>query len=203
MRRGRERSVINIAFGSVVALTAMASMPAAAASDPFIGELMLFGGNFCPRGWASADGQLLAINDNQALFALLGTTYGGDGRTTFGLPDLRGRSPINRGQGPGLANVTLGQQGGTESLSIAVDNLPPHSHEVQATNATGTKNGPGTDFLAVPNITANIYSDGPPNRIMDPAMITNTGGGVPIQKRSPYLGMQWCIALQGIFPSRN
>jgi len=184
-----------------MAFSVMAPKPAAAGNDPFIGELMLFGGNFCPRGWAKSDGQLLAISSNSALFSLFGTIYGGDGRTSFALPDLRGRGPIHVGQGPGLANYTQGQRGGAENLTVQLNNMPSHNHEVQATNQIGNKGGPGTDFLAATGTL--IYHEGPPNRIMDPAMITDTGGGQAITKRSPYLALRWCVALQGTYPSRN
>ena len=183
----------------------IAPKPAAAQSEPFVGQLALVGFNFCPRGWASADGQLLAISQNSALFALLGTTYGGDGRTTFALPDLRGRSPIGVGTGPGLSTFPQGRRGGTETTTLTVANMPPHSHDVNATNVLGDKGGPGGKFLASGVGTAGLkrYNLGPPNRIMNSAMIGSTGGGQSFSNRDPYLAMQWCIALQGIFPSRN
>jgi len=198
------KTKISIAIlGTFMALSVMVPKPAMAGVDPFIGELMLFGGNFCPRTWANADGQLLSISQNNALFSLYGTFYGGDGRTTFGLPDLRGRAPIHIGQGPGLANYAQGQRGGAESLTVGISNMPSHNHEVQGTNQRANKGGPGTDFLAGQDPGRPIYHDGPPNRIMDPAMITNTGGDQPISKRSPYLALRWCVALQGTYPSRN
>ncbi len=186
-----------------MAFSVLAPKPAAAGADPFIGELMLFGGNFCPRGWTNADGQLLAISANSALFSIYGTMYGGDGRTTFGLPDLRGRAPISTGQGPGLANYPQGQRGGAENLTVQTANMPSHNHNVQATNAIADKNSPESDFLAITSLTQDIYHDGPPNKIMDTAMITPTGGGQAITKRSPFQVIRWCVALVGTFPSRN
>jgi microcystin-dependent protein len=182
-----------------------APKPAAAQADPFLGQLALVGFNFCPRGWSSAEGQLLSIAQNNALFALLGTIYGGDGRTTFALPDLRGRSPIGIGTGPGLTSFREGQRGGTETTTLTVANMPSHSHDVHATNVLGDKGGPGGKFLASGVGTAGLkrYNFGPPNKIMNSAMIGNTGGGQSFENRDPYLAMRWCIATQGVFPSRN
>ncbi len=194
---------------SIATAATMTAAPAQAQAEPFIGQIMYFGGNFCPRGWAAANGQLLPIAQNSAVFSLLGTMYGGDGRTTFALPDLRGRSAVNVGTGPGLSNVTWGQRKGSETFSITSPNqLPSHNHMVNATNATANKNGPGTDFLSVPNTPGlDIYHEGAPTpqqeRQMDPGMIANTGGSAPISHTSPTLGIQTCIALQGIFPSRS
>ena len=163
---------------------------------------MLVGFNFCPRGWTPANGQLLPISQNTELFAIYGTIFGGDGRSTFALPDLRGRAPIHLGQGPGLANYREGQRGGAESLIVQLNNMPSHNHGVQGTNSTTNLPGPGTDLLAR-NETAPQYHNGPANVTMDSTMITNTGGGQAIAKRSPFLTLQWCVALQGLFPSRN
>jgi len=203
MKNTLKTKIFSLTAGLMMTSALMAPTPAMAGPDPFIGELMLVGYNFCPRSWADADGQLLSISQNTALFSLYGTTYGGDGRTTFALPDLRGRAPIHNGNGPGLQNYRLGQRGGTESLTVLSSNMPSHNHNVQATDAQGDKKGPGLDFLAKDNNGVTIYHNGPPNKLMDPAMITNTGGGQAISKRSPFLAMRWCVALQGVFPSRN
>lgn len=204
MKHTIKTKICSITLGSIMAVSLMAPRLAAAGAEPFVGELMLFGGTYCPRDWANADGQLLAISQYQSLFALYGTTYGGDGRTSFALPDLRGRSPINLGQGPGLANYTQGQRGGAESVSVQTANMPSHNHIVNGTNAIGNLPGPGSDFLAKADTgQTNIYHNGPANVTMDPGMIANTGGSQPISKRSPYLTMRWCVALQGIFPPRN
>ena len=139
---------------SVVAAAALSAglgaAPPALASEPFIGQIQMFGFNFPPRGWAHTNGQLLAISSNTALFSLLGTTFGGDGRTTFGLPDLRGRIAKHVGSGPGLSTVTWGQKGGAESASLSVNNLPPHNHAVtlHATSTDGNQEGPGGHILA-------------------------------------------------------
>jgi microcystin-dependent protein len=195
--------ILPVAMGALTAASFMTAKPAVA-QDFFIGQLVLGGWNFCPRTTLAANGALLAISQNTALFSLLGTMYGGDGRTTFGLPDLRGRAPISFGQGPGLSNYQEGSRGGSESFTITTNQMPSHNHRVQATDTIANKKGPGLDFLAkVPSGDESIYHDGPPNKLMDPAMIANTGGGQAVVKRSPYLTLNWCVVTQGIFPSRN
>ena len=176
------------------------------AIDPFIGEIIMFGGNFAPRGWAFCNGQLLSISQNTALFALLGTTYGGNGQTTFALPDLRGRVPMHAGQGPGLADYSLGQRAGTESATLLVNNLPAHNHSVNAATAAPSPAplSPTGNFLApVARGAPPIYATGPGNTQMNAGMIGITGGSQPFPILQPYLTISFIIALQGIFPSRN
>ncbi|NWK97727.1 phage tail protein [Sphingobium lactosutens] len=187
----------------VAALFSFAGVqPAAAQSEPYIGQLALFSYNFCPNGWADASGQILSIAQNTALFSLLGTTYGGNGMTTFALPDLRGRAPIHVGQAPGLPNYDLGQIGGTEDVTITVNNMPAHNHSVAATNLPANKGGPGGKFLGS-DANLNKYSDtATPNVTMNSQMVGVTGGGQPFSVRDPYLAMRWCIAIYGIYPSR-
>jgi len=192
-----------ILLGALAVVPVFGAKPVSAQATPYIGQLGLFGGNFCPRAWAKADGQLLPIASNTALFSLLGTTYGGDGRTTFGLPDLRGRAPIGEGTGPGLAPVRWGQRGGAQTHTMTVPEMPSHNHLVNGTNAIGDKGGPGNDYLAAGGDGHKAYHDGPPNRTMDPGVISHTGGGQAFSIQDPYLGMFWCIALQGVYPSRN
>jgi microcystin-dependent protein len=177
-------------------------------SDPFIGEMRAFGFNFAPRGWALCAGQLLQISQNSALFALLGTTYGGNGTTNFALPDLRGRTMVNQGQGPGLSNMTLGQQGGTETVTLLVANLPAHNHTATlfGENAFADSASPTGKLLATPDPTKIYAPSSPqPNVAMssESIVVNNTGSNTPIQIRSPFLVVNVCIALQGIFPSRN
>ena len=173
-------------------------------SEPFVGEITLGGWNFAPRGWAFCHGQLLAIAQNSALFSLLGTTFGGDGRTTFSLPDTRGRCVVGAGQGPGLTDRRIGQKSGNETTTLTEANLPSHSHRVNATNAIGNLTGPGTDFLAKSEQTGQrIYHNGPPTQQMDPGMIANTGGNTSFNNMQPYLVMNYVIALVGIYPSRS
>jgi len=174
------------------------------ATTPFLGEIMIFAGNFAPRGWALCDGQILPISQNTALFSILGTTYGGNGQTTFALPDLRGRAPIHAGQGPGLSNYTLGQNGGQEAHTLLTNEMPAHSHPLAARNAAGTMTN------AAGNVPANeatgqtaVYSDQPPDTSMSAAAIGVAGGGQPHNNLQPFLTLDFCIALQGVFPSRN
>ncbi len=169
-------------------------------AEPFLGEIMLVGFNFAPKGWAFCNGQIMPINQATALFSLLGTQYGGNGQTTFALPDLRGRVPIHFGQGPGLSSYNIGQVGGAETSTLLTGNLPAHNHALQAgTNAT-TKN-PTNGY---PGFTAggSSYTD-TPTGTMNPAVVGPTGGGQPFNNIQPYLVLNWIIALEGIFPSRN
>jgi len=172
-------------------------------SQPFVGQVMMAGFNFAPKGFAFCDGRLLGIAQNQALFSLLGTTYGGDGVTTFALPDLRGRVSNHFGQGPGLANYTLGEKIGTENVTLLVNNLPPHNHMVRAGTGGGLEtpqtNYPGTDTSG----TGAQFYGAATNTAMSPQMIANAGGSQPHNNMQPYLVINFCIALQGIFPSRN
>ena len=173
-------------------------------TEAYIGSIVLFAGNFAPRGWAFCQGQLLSISTNTALFSILGTTYGGNGQTTFALPDLRGRVPIGPGQGPGLTPVTLGQQAGSESVTLTVSQMPAHNHSVAcdaaaADNAVPTNNYPGN-----PGSLSGATLYGPtPTATMAPAMISAAGGSQPFSVQQPYLGLNYIICLEGIFPSRN
>jgi microcystin-dependent protein len=164
--------------------------------EPFIGEIYLFAGNFAPRGYALCQGQLLPIAQNTALFSILGTTYGGNGVTTFALPDLRGRAPIGVGQGPGLSTIDLGQVGGQESVTLTVNQLAPHSHPSGATNGAATSTRPSGRVDAG----GGAYADtADALKQVDPPV----GGGAPHGNMQPYLGLNYCIAMEGIFPSRN
>lgn len=183
----------------------------ARAQDNYIGEIILGGWNFCPRGTAKADGQLLAINSNQALFALYGTNYGGDGRTTFGLPDLRGRAPIHNGAGPGLSSIQLGQKGGVEQVTLNTNTLPSHSHNATTTTnaaaASANTPSPAGNLLGITSTTPIYAGAGGPTLPMSSDMVEtsigSTGGSQPIFTRSPFQAIMYCIVMQGIFPSRN
>jgi microcystin-dependent protein len=168
--------------------------------EPFIGQIMMFGGNFAPRGWALCDGQLLDIASNQALFSILGTTYGGDGRTTFGLPDLRGRIAMHPGDGPGLPSYNLGQAGGTVSHSQP----PAHSHgvNVPASSAEGETGQPGGANLAAGEFPALPYGPGNDTSL---GAFNTASSGLPgsVNHQNPYRCVNFIIALQGTFPSRN
>lgn len=189
-------------------------------STQYLAQIDLFSFNFAPKGWAMCNGQLLPIAQNTALFSLLGTTYGGNGTTTFALPDLRGRVPISFGQGAGLSNYALGEVGGSDSVTLALTEMPAHTHTIDASGVTATakcKNGAGNQQTPVGNVPAidaagqsPIYSNVAPDANMRAGAVTlggsataaNTGGGQPHDNHQPYLVMNYCIALQGIFPSR-
>ena len=171
-------------------------------SDPLIGEIRMFAGNFAPRGWAFCNGQLMSISQNTALFSLLGTTYGGDGRVTFALPDLRGRVPLHAGQGAGLSDYPLGSRGGSEQVALTAEQLPAHRHALLASDAEGDQRTPANHILAMPEETP-IYSARDAATAMDSRAIAPTGSNQPHENRPPYLAVNYIIALQGIFPARD
>ncbi len=178
-----------------------------AGADPLLGELMIVGFNFCPRGWIAAEGQILSINTNQSLYSLYGTTFGGDGRTSFAMPDLRGRVVIGEGSGPGLPIATLGARTGATTATMTETTMPSHNHVVNANNLDGDKAGPGGKLLAAAPTggTGNetIYSTAPADRQMAEEMITSSGGGRSFPITDPKLGLLHCISTGGTFPSRN
>jgi microcystin-dependent protein len=165
-------------------------------STPFIGEIRMFGGNFAPAGWAFCDGSLQAISQNNALFNLIGTTYGGDGVNTFALPDLRSRVPVH--VGPGFA---LAQSGGTETVTLTTSQIPAHSHVPQCNSGGGNAQSPGGQVWAQPG-TGTIYSNVAPSLVMDPAAIGSSGGSQPHDNMVPFLAVNFILSLFGIFPSQ-
>lgn len=171
--------------------------------DVFVGTITLFGFDYAPKGWAKCDGQLLPIAENSALFSLLGTRYGGDGVNTFALPDLRGRVPIGYGQGPGLSIHTLGQAGGTESVTLTQANLPAHTHPLMASVEPGNSGNPTGNILANTGATDLEYSTAEPSTTMNGRAIGPSGANVPVQNMQPYLTLNYCIALYGIYPPRS
>jgi microcystin-dependent protein len=170
-------------------------------SEPFLGEIRIFPYNFAPRGWAFCQGQLLPISQNTAVFSLLGTTYGGDGIQTFALPDLRGRVAISSGQGPGLSNHTLGEVSGTENTTLTVNQMPQHNHTAMANDGTATTSRPNGAALA--HAASNVYAAAPNGSAMNAGVIAVAGGSQPFGNLQPFLVLNFCIALQGVFPSRN
>jgi microcystin-dependent protein len=227
------KKVIRQSLAALTLMVGAAGINTANACSPdgYLGSLSVFAGNFAIRGCAFAQGQLLAINTNTALFAILGTTYGGDGRTTFALPDTRGRSVVGVGTGPGLSNIILGEKGGVETVTLTVANMPAHTHEATADfNVTGLeallnayqpaqgngKNATGSDQY-VNAATGTTFSNNVPNVTLSPMSIDiitsgdpvgevtveSTGGGTAVNIRDPYIGMHWLIQLTGVFPSRN
>lgn len=188
-------------------------------ADPFIAQIILFAGNFAPRGWAYCEGQLIAIAQNNALFSLLGTTYGGDGRSTFALPDLRGRVPVQQGNGPGLHTWRLGQRGGKETTELTINELPSHNHQAVPAPSVATMHGDGTGadenspLDGVPGQAANnIYSSNAPGVTFSPDTISvvpgkvdilNRGGSRPFSNIQPTLALNYIIAMTGTYPSRS
>lgn len=175
-------------------------------SEPFVGEIRMFAGNFAPRGWAFCDGQLLAVSQNDALFSLLGTIYGGDGRTTFGLPDLRGRVPVHAGSGPGLSQRRLGSKAGAENVTLTVNQLPPHRHDLRASSSIGNASSVSAHVLA--RVTAgNLYYEVgqtmPPAEALAQQSMTDIGGSRSHTNLQPFLCINYIIALFGIYPSRT
>ncbi len=172
-------------------------------AEPFIGEIMMTGFNFAPSGWAKCDGQLLAISSNNALFSLLGTIYGGDGESTFALPDMRGRFPTHFGTGPGLTPVVIGQRGGAEERVLAIQNLPPHNHSVALRSVDDDAGAADAAGNALANTGSNVFSSAAPDSNMAAGSISqnNVGSGLPVNIMNPYLAVNFCIALVGIFPS--
>jgi microcystin-dependent protein len=174
-------------------------------STPFLSEIRIMSFGFPPKGWAQCNGQLLPINQNQALFALLGTTYGGDGRVNFGLPNLQGCVPISMGAG-----FTLGQVAGEENHTLNISEMAQHNHGMQGVAATADNATPSTILALAQGIAAatgtppvNLYGNGQPNATFAPPTISNSGGSQPHPNQQPYLVLNFCIALQGIFPSQN
>jgi microcystin-dependent protein len=171
-------------------------------AEPFLGEIRLFSFNFAPRGWAQCNGQIMPINQNQAIFSLLGTTYGGDGRTTFALPNLQGRVPVHPGQFQSdPIQVSLGERSGEELHLLSVSEIPSHMHTVVATTKVADSADPSNKLWA--SSTVSGYSYNPPNVIMSTQALAAAGGSQPHENRQPYMVLNFCIALQGIFPSRN
>jgi len=170
--------------------------------EPFIGQIMLFAGNFAPRGWAMCDGQLLSIAQNTALFSILGTTYGGNGQTTFGLPDLRGRVPIHPGTGPGLSSYVLGQMSGTENVTLNITQIPSHAHSVQPGCSSDPPSASEPSNAVPATLESQAYSS-ESNASMRAVNSSAQGGSQPHTNIQPYNCVTFCIALEGIFPSRN
>ncbi len=169
-------------------------------SEPFIGEIIMFGGNFAPRGWSFCEGQLLNISSYTALFSILGTTYGGDGRTTFALPDLRGRSPMHHGQGAGLPNYGLGQRGGIYETTLTINQLPAHSHTIGGNSGEGDDTNPSGRYAASSGDDLDLYANA---SNVSMGSTGSVGNNLPVSTQSPYLAISFIIALTGTFPSRS
>jgi len=174
-------------------------------SDQFVAEMRIFPFNFPPKGWAFCNGQLMPISQNTALFSLLGTTYGGDGKSTFALPDVQGSTMIQPGQGPGLSLYDLGQEGGTENVTLLVSELPSHQHTLMASGFQGDQRVPAPSECLAASTGGSLYATPVPAQFVPMATqaLPPVGGGLPHNNMMPYLTLNFCIALQGIFPPRG
>lgn len=175
-------------------------------SDPFIAEIRIFPFNFAPRGWAACNGQLLPIAQNTALFSLVGTTYGGDGRSTFGLPNLAGRLPLAPGQGPGLSPRDLGEAGGSATVTLQASQIPAHSHQLTASVSANSASPAGNVMATALSATGTpvpVYKNGSNRVAMAAAAVAPVGAGLPHNNLPPFLALNFCIALQGVFPPRS
>ena len=170
-------------------------------SDPFLGQITMFAGNFAPRGWALCDGQFLAISQNDALFSLFGTIYGGDGRTTFALPDLRGRLPLHSGQGPGLVERRIGSRSGSESVTLVSTQLPSHTHPLQGSSSAATTPDPSGNVFA--RSSGDAYGSDFSASNMNGAAVSNRGGDQAHTNLMPFLAVNFIVALVGVYPSRS
>ncbi len=169
-------------------------------SEPYVGEIRMFGGTFAPQGWMTCDGQLLAISEYDTLFNLIGTTYGGDGQTTFALPNLSGRLPLHPGQGGGLSSYTIGQNGGVPSVTLTTNQIPSHGHAFIASTGTGGQSSPQNGFVASPTNVPE-YSPHPAVAPMNAASLQSNGGSQPHNNMMPFLAVTFIISLFGIYPS--
>ena len=170
--------------------------------DPFVAEIRIFGFNFPPRGWATCNGQLLPISQNTALFSLIGTFYGGDGKTTFALPNLQGSVPMNQGQSGGTSDRTIGEESGSEAVTLLESEMPVHTHALNAVESTATARQPPNQMFAVGEA-VSLYRSAQPNTTMNPSMLATGGDSLPHNNMQPYLTFNFCIALQGVFPPRG
>jgi len=178
--------------------------------SPFIGSIVLFAGNFAPRGWALCQGQLLPISQNAALFSILGTTYGGNGQSTFALPNLQGRVPLGNGNGQGLSPRVLGEVIGTEQVSLITSQMPAHNHLIGVSSTAATVPAGSGNFIGSANgdfsgdgVTVNVFGPATPNATLNPATVNVAGSSLPHDNMQPSLCLNYIIALEGIFPTRN
>lgn len=173
-------------------------------SEPFVAEIRIFAGNFAPRGWAFCDGQLLPVSQNTALFSLIGTTYGGDGRSTTALPNLQGRAPMHPGRGPGLTDKRLGQRGGVETVTLTEAEMPNHNHNLNGVQRPATQDDPGSTFYPGVTVGATPYRAAASNLVaMADQALVNAGGSQAHNNMQPYLAISYIIALVGLYPPRS
>lgn len=198
-KRLQNALIIGLIWG--LATLCLPHLTHADASQPFVGEISCGGWNFCPNGWAECAGQLLPIAENDVLFNLIGTTYGGDGQTTFALPNIQGRTMVHQGQGPGLTSRVIGEAGGVETVTLTTSQMPIHNHPVAA--HTGTEKSASPTNRIAGNAAASIYTSSAADTTLGAAVVGTTGGAQPHNNLQPYLASKCCISLFGIFPSQN
>jgi len=174
-----------------------------AAIDPFVAEVMIVGFNFAPTGWAQCNGQLLPLSQNTALFSLLGTMYGGDGKSTFALPNIQGSCANHQGQGPGLSAYFVGQQGGSSAVTLLQSEMPIHTHSANANIGLGTLGTGNANTTFARSVNGNAYKTGAANTALAPQSLAPAGGSLPHNNMMPYLTLNFVIAMQGVFPARN
>lgn len=191
-----------VVVSMALAACSFAPVAHAQASAPYLGQILIVSFEFAPKGWAMCNGQLLAINQNQALFSLIGTYYGGDGRTNFALPDLRGRAPIHQGSLAGGSDYVIGEIGGEETVTLTINQIPAHTHELMAYGGVGTTANP-TGAVWAAQSRLDVYSSAVPSGAMGAGSIATAGGTQPHDNRSPYLVVNYIIALNGVYPSQN
>jgi microcystin-dependent protein len=171
-------------------------------SQPYVGEIRMFGGNFAPSGWAFCDGQLMQISENDTLFNLIGTTYGGDGQETFALPDLQGRLPMHAGQGPGLSNYQIGEKAGVETVTLTTQQNPTHTHAVVVSGDLANSNSPNNSMLAQ-STQILLYTQDTASKFMAPSALSPVGGSQPHENMQPFLVISFIISLFGVYPSQS
>lgn len=201
---GRARAnLISTVLGALAALGTLCFAPAAHAQSPYIGEVICGGWNFCPSGWGECNGQLVPIAENDTLFSLIGTTYGGDGQTTFALPNIQGRTMVGQGQGPGLSNKVIGGTGGTETVTLTANQMPGHTHAMAANTATEKAASPTGRIMGTAPVGAAVFSSSAPNATLSASAVSTVGGSQPHNNLQPYLAVKCCISLFGVYPSQN
>jgi len=203
-RRSFLKRLFAFAAGGAVMAAARDALPATQATNQYVGEIMLVPyPSLVPIGWARCDGQILSISQNTALFTLIGTTYGGNGQTTFALPDLRGRAPIHGGQGPGLSNHFVGEASGSENVTLLTAQIPQHSHLIGASSAVGTSDDPTNRYMARNGAGEPMWTSSAPGQTLAAGAVQNAGGSQPHTNMPPYLAMSYLISLVGIYPSSS
>lgn len=198
---GRARSLLaSVLLGTLVSF---AGLPTVAQAQPFLGEVICGGWTFCPSGWTECDGKALDISQNDALYALIGTTYGGDGVTTFAVPNIQSRTMVGQGQGAGLNNKVLGQTGGVESVTLINTQMPGHTHAMAAHDGAEKSATPSGKIAGTSPAGAPVYGAGAPNTVLKPSAVGVAGGSQPHNNLQPYLAVKCCISLTGIFPTQQ